>query len=123
MSIGSLPQKSTQQCDSFQVRSPQIRSGKRAMVVEHGVSNGRLERLETEVREFKVLVGPLGDWDRGVVIDYVRARCRKDRGRGSGRHWAVPDNQTFLTVECEHGAVLYDSRVDVPCDLEKSARS
>jgi hypothetical protein len=83
--------------------------------VEHSLRYGR---LETEVREFSISV--MSPWG-GVVIDYVRANHRKDTGQG--RHCAVPDNLTFLTVECEHGAVLYDSRLDVPCDLNNPGRS
>jgi len=99
---------------------PQIREGEGAVViVEHDFIG---QRLEAEARKFKVSdPGPgidddADDDDNGVVISYVRPGRRKWQ-----RAYALDDNWSFLLVEYK-GRVIYDSRLDVPCDFELRRR-
>jgi len=66
----------------------------------------------TEVRKF----------DIGKPRSYAQYRVSVDisfvePGKRRGKHQTVvPDNIKFITVE-QNGAVVYDSRTDVPCDM------
>jgi hypothetical protein len=103
----------------LQMTCPQIREGERVTIVEHDFIG---QRLEAEARKFKVSdPGPgidddANDYDNGVVISYVPRGRRKWQ-----RAYAVNDNWSFLVVERD-GRVIYDSRLNVPCDFEPRRR-
>ena len=104
----------------LQMTCPQIREGEGAVVIiEHNFVG---QRYEAEARKFKVSDPGPGidddgnDYDKGVVIRYVRPGRRKWQ-----RAYAVDDNMSFLTVEYK-GRVIYDSRLDVPCDFDALRR-
>jgi hypothetical protein len=106
--------------NDLQMTCPQIREGEGAItIIAHDFIG---QRYEAEARKFKVSDPGPGidddgdDYARGVVISYVERGRRKWR-----RAYAVDDNWSFLLVEYK-GRVIYDSRLDVPCDFEPRRR-
>jgi RecA-family ATPase len=88
---------------------PQIREGEHAILVDHCALFGR---RETKVRKFKVSqVKPYAQYDKFVDISVVEPKRRR------GKVYEVyPCDHTFYTIERD-GRVIYDSRIDIPCDM------
>jgi len=64
------------------------------------------------VRNFKIgKTKPYAEYPVSVTILYVEAEKRRWMAAT-----AIPDNLTYFTIEAG-GAVVYDSRKDVPCDM------
>ena len=88
------------------------RKGGYATIVSHCAVFG--ER-RTEVRKFTIdEPTPCGQYPVSVTVSYVEQNKRKP--------WllqVVPDNLLYVTIERGSGAVIYDSRNDVPCDMEQ----
>jgi hypothetical protein len=61
-------------------------------------------------------VEPYAQYDRSVLISFMPPRKRT---------WEAfqtkPDNLVYYTVRNKDGVVVYDSRQDVPCDMEAFA--
>jgi hypothetical protein len=83
-------------------------------------------RITTHVREFlvsdpypdarhatNVCVAFMPNLDRYNIAD------REDFGCGQRYIQVSPSDNYYLTIENYDGEVLYDSRVDVPCDLTR----
>jgi hypothetical protein len=89
----------------------QVREGNKATLIRHCAVFGRKRK---EVRKFRVTdPAPFAQYPVAVTIWITEPRKRTSFG-----YRATPDNLTYLTVEVQ-GAVVYDSRSDVPCDMEK----
>jgi len=85
--------------------------GGNAVIVQHSAVFGH---LETPVRSFHVgEAQPYAQYPISVSVSFVEPRKRKGAG-----YTVKPDDSGYLTIEAE-GRVLYDSRVDVPCDMAK----
>ena len=88
-----------------------VREGQDAVLVQHCfISSPR----RTPVRAFKISeVKPYAQYEKSVSISFVVPRKRK---------WYVTrvcqDDLSFQTIERD-GVVIYDSRHDVPCNMEK----
>jgi hypothetical protein len=87
------------------------REGENATIIQHCAVFGT---LKTAVRKFKVREPrPYAQHPISVDVDFVEPRKRR---------WAayrmMPVNYRYLTIERD-GVVLYDSRQDVPCDMEE----
>ena len=82
-----------------------------ALIVQHCAVFGR---LETPVRAYCI-----GEPERyaqhpvSVALFFIRPRKRT-----SASYTLVPDNLRYATVEVD-GKVIYDTRKDVPCDMNK----
>jgi hypothetical protein len=92
------------------------REGENAILVERSATGFRGYDGEPvcfdfaiPVRRFKI--GHPETW--GVMILYQRPRKHK-----WDSHQAFSGNSTYFTIETTIGYVLYDSRGDVPCDME-----
>lgn len=89
-------------------------SGKRATIITHCSVMGT---FRTEVRTFSVCdPAPYAQYKVAVQIYYREPRQR--------RTWIIsvtppPADQRYVTIESPEGVELYDSRRDVPCDMEK----
>lgn len=88
------------------------REGEKATIIQHCAVFGN---LKTRVRKFNVSSPkPYAQYPVSVSVGFV-----KPRERNSYYFTIVPDDLRYLTIESEDGAVLYDSRIDVPCDMTK----
>ena len=87
-------------------------SGGAATLIRHSAVFGV---STTPVRKFTVgkVQQPYAQYDRAVSIDYVQPRKRRDV-----RETIMSDNLTYIVIE-SGGHVVYDSRTDVPCDMDK----
>lgn len=84
-------------------------------LITHCAVSGLIVR---KISEFVVSeVKPYGQYETSVRINFV-----EPRKRGLAYKMVIPDDIQFVTIE-RKGAVLYDSRLDVPCDMEKFNRS
>lgn len=91
------------------------RAGGKATIAHHSAVFGR---QVTEVRTWTVSEPePYAQYSLAVVVSY-----REPRQRRSWVCRVFPDNLKYLTIE-EAGEVVYDSRADVPCDMDKHAAS
>jgi hypothetical protein len=97
--------------------------GEHALVVTHtavvgGKSHGEPPEYEwaDKARRFKVRPpAPYAQHAVSVCIECVAP------GRRNGTYRiVVPTNTTYVTIERD-GAVLYDSRTEVPCDMREFA--
>jgi hypothetical protein len=87
------------------------RGGGRATVVLHDAAYGM---SKVPVRSWTVGDPvPVPSGGDAVCIRYVAAV-----GRPPWFFWMLPDNLLYLTVE-QDGRVVYDSRADVPCDMDR----
>jgi hypothetical protein len=87
----------------------QIREGKNA-VIHHHLSGH--EGFRHNVRKFYV-----------SEVDHTRGEATVTVGEPRGDSWTVrPNNIEYWTVERD-GAVIYDSRLDIPCDMEEYERA
>lgn len=69
---------------------------------------------EEPIRKFTIgEVRPYAQHDRSVAVTFIRPRKRS-----SMRMTVVPENHRFVTIEAG-GKTVYDSRVDVPCDMDQ----
>jgi hypothetical protein len=85
--------------------------GGHALIVQHRAIDGRLETL---VRWFKVdAVQPHAQHPVSVTVWF-----KEPRKRTPGAFTMVPENRRYLTIEVGRETV-YDSREDVPCDMDK----
>jgi hypothetical protein len=84
-------------------------TNKTSTIVQHCCVYGD---LRTVVRRWEVKqLG--GTTPNEVIILFTRPRERNDH------HFTIsPDNIRWTTIEDEDGTMLYDSRVDVPCDMD-----
>jgi len=93
--------------------------GENAVIVQHCAVDGR---LETPVRSFRVgEAEPYAQRPATVSVVFVPRR-KRNKAVVTMR----PDDLRYLTIESEseiEGRVLYDSRVDVPCDMAKWAET
>jgi hypothetical protein len=72
-----------------------------------------LGQLETAVRQWKVHAPqPYGQETTSVMVSCVCPRTHRELC-----FVMVPDNVRYLTIMTPSGQVVYDSRVDVPCDM------
>jgi len=93
--------------------------GKNLMLVEHTSVIGIVDRSrgippaaqQRPIREIRV--SERVQHGNSVVLSYTEPKKRVSR---SVR--VSPDNITYYTVE-ENGRTLYDTRDDVPCDMEQ----
>ncbi len=70
--------------------------------------------MERKVRRFDVEdVRRYAQHDRTVTVMFVHPRERR-----SCFYTMKPDDTRYLTIEVD-GQTVYDSRDDVPCDMEK----
>jgi hypothetical protein len=68
---------------------------------------------ENQVRKFSVgEVGSYAQHDRSVAVVFTEPRKRSSKYMR-----IVPDNISFVTIDVG-GETVYDSRVDVPCDMD-----
>jgi hypothetical protein len=82
------------------------------VVVQHCAVFGR---LETPVRWFHVSdPEPHAQHDRSVRVSFIEPRKRL-----RAFYRMTPGDLRYLTINDEGGVVLYDSRTDVPTDMEK----
>jgi hypothetical protein len=87
------------------------RSGGRAVLKRYCAVFGY---HETPVRKFTVYeVEPRAQYDRSVMISWV-----EPRKRSSEATVIVPNDYRFMTIEVD-GETVYDSRIDIPCDMDK----
>jgi hypothetical protein len=90
-------------------------SGGQATIVQHCAVFGR---LETPVRKFEIRdVAPHAQHAVSVCVVFT-----KPGKRSSMFITVIPDNIRYLTVEVG-GETVYDSRIEVPCDMAKWAES
>ena len=85
-------------------------TGEKATIVQHCAVFGT---LKTEVR--KLTIGtprPYAQHRVSITISFVKPRERK-----WSSYTMTPDDLRYLTIE-QDGKVLYDSRTDVPVDME-----
>jgi hypothetical protein len=88
-------------------------TGGKALIIQHCAVFGR---LETPVRKFTVEdVRPYAQSPISVSVVFVKPRERR-----AYSYTIKPDDSRYLTVEV-NGEVVYDSRKDVPCDMEQWA--
>src|SRR6185503_4508329 len=88
----------------------QIREGDKATIIQHCAVFGRMKR---DVRKFRVEEpSKHAQYPVSIAVRFVEPRKRT----GSS-YRIVPDNIRYLTIEAK-GQVVYDSRPDVPCDME-----
>jgi hypothetical protein len=85
-------------------------NGTKAIIIQHCATFGN---IKTPVRKFEVAdPKPYAQYAQAIQISFVEPR-----------RWAYitirSDNYRYATIETEDGKVLYDSRVDVPCDMAK----
>ena len=81
-----------------------------AIIIEHCAVAGR---IETPIRAYCVEPpAPYAQHPVAVAVVFIRARKRRANVR-----YTVPDNLRYMTIE-EGGNVVYDSRTDVPCDMD-----
>ena len=86
------------------------RTGK-ATIIQHCAVFGQ---LMTEVRWFKVCEPRRhAQHERAVYVNFIKPRKRVE-----AYYTIVPDNTRYLTIEDQWGKLLYDSRSEVPCDME-----
>jgi hypothetical protein len=102
-------------------------TGKHGVIIRHRAVLGRRKAGESldyderlPVRKWEVCAPkPYGSWTTSVTIQFLRYPRR--------RQWhdytAVPDNLSYLTIENAEGITLYDSRRDLPFDMEKFTES
>jgi hypothetical protein len=66
-------------------------------------------------RKFRIgSVRPYAQYEKSVTIGIVPPRKRK------WEHWtAQNDNLTYFTIEDADGVEVYDSRSQVPCDMDR----
>jgi hypothetical protein len=85
--------------------------GMRALIVTHSAVFGQ---RQTSVRKWSIGKSePCGQHPVSVSILFYEPKKRRP-----ALFRIVPDNLKYLTVE-QDGAVIYDSRSDVPCDMGK----
>jgi hypothetical protein len=89
-----------------------MRQGEKATVVSHCAVSGIVRHA---VRKWSVGdVQPYAQYPCSVAVKFTKPRKR--------RGWIkmiLPDDIQYVTIETLTGAVLYDSRTDVPCDMAK----
>jgi hypothetical protein len=89
---------------------PQIREGQNTTVILHCAGSGQ---KRTIVKKYIVYEPRPSLLDAVVVdIEYIEPRKRKWEYRT-----IMPDNFRFVTIEAD-SQIVYDSRLDVPCDME-----
>ena len=67
------------------------------------------------VRKWKIFPPrPLAQYPVAIRVEFVEPRKRRRMCTD-----VDPDNLRYLTIELDDGAVLYDSRAEVPCDMAK----
>jgi hypothetical protein len=81
-----------------------------ALLIQHCAVMGR---VETRVRAYQI--GPVEPYAQYPVS--VNVYFFKPRERHFAWFCLVPDNLRYLVIEVA-GQVVYDSRTDVPCDME-----
>ena len=87
-----------------------ILTGEHATIVQHCAVFGR---IETAVRTFQVSdVKPYAQYDLSVTVTFQEPRKRR---RAS--YTMHSEDTRYLTIEVR-GAVVYDSRQHVPCDMD-----
>jgi hypothetical protein len=96
------------------MRDTPIKGG-RALIVQHCCVYGD---LPTPVRQFTVHPPkPYAQHPTEVLVSFIEPRRRN----GAYYHVA-PDNVRYLTIE-QDGVIIYDSRSEVPCDMEQWKQS
>jgi hypothetical protein len=93
-------------------RATNCREGKNATILTYNFM--RAEPSKRNVREFKVLeVKPYAQYERSVSIVYCEPRRR--------RKFAITcfeDNLHYILIHQKGRGIIYDSRLDVPCDMK-----
>lgn len=85
------------------------------LVVVHCAMFGRVER---QVKSYKVGPPvPFTNYPIGLIVTFTEPRAKTD-----GAYTIVPGNTRYVTVE-DRGRVLYDSRTQIPCDMEAWRRT
>lgn len=86
--------------------------GDKALIVDHCALFGRHEWL---VRKFSVSeVRPYAQYERSVSVDFVKPRKRTWQ-----RTAVLENNRRYITIESADGELIYDSRSDIPCDMDQ----
>lgn len=70
------------------------------------------ERLESHVRMVDVKIDAFAQYPIAAYIEF-----KKPRERRSHTFVVVPNNIRYVTIE-QNGQVVYDTRQDVPCDMQ-----
>src|SRR5215467_14503784 len=84
---------------------------RQAVIVQHCAVMGT---LVTKVRAFRIgKPSSYAQYANSVTIGFWRPRKRREAS-----YRIVQDDSRYLTIEAD-GVTLYDSRKDVPCDMEK----
>lgn len=108
--VRNSPQQSEKSEKATVEAEPQLTGGK-ATIVLHSSVFGITRK---PARKFHVgAPRPRAQYDSTVSIDVIAPKKRT-----SERYTAYPDDRYFFTVEVD-GATAYDSRTDVPCDMDK----
>ena len=84
--------------------------GGRALIVQHCAVWGD---LPTQVRSFRVH----GPQVYAQYPTFVVVVLKEPKRRNAAYFNVTPDNIRYLTIE-QDGEVVYDSRSEVPCDME-----
>jgi hypothetical protein len=88
-----------------------MRKGEHGTIVDHSAVFG--ER-KTAVRSWEVSeVKPYAQYEKSLTIVFVRPGKRKSEG-----YLCTPENLRYYTIKNRSGETVYDSRADVPCDMD-----
>lgn len=84
-----------------------------AVIIQHCAVMGR---LATPARAYQVSAPrPVTRTQTGITVSFIKPRQRR-----SAYYQITSDNLRYLTIEVG-GHVVYDSRHDIPCDMEQWA--
>jgi hypothetical protein len=88
----------------------QLRSGEDAIMTVHTACFGD---LNIQVSKFKVSeIRPFAQHSISISIEFIEPRKRKPLNKT-----VVPNGIEFVTITNGVGICIYDSRLDVPCDM------